>query len=331
MRLGIQTSPQGCSFTELRDYWHAADELGLHAAYTSDHLVPLRPLEGPGWPGDGDRRGGQLEGWLSVAALAIATKALRVGVLVSDVTLRAPALLAKMAVTLDHVSAGRAVLGVGAGWHAEEHGMFGFPLPPARERVDRLLDALPVLRAATVGGTNLTYTGTHYRLHDAYSMPGPVSTPSIPIVVGGSGPRVRSAACRFADGLSSFGTPSDWVRNNAELDEQLRRHGRSPQDLVRSAYVFADLSGDRAAEATLLADLGRRGSSSANPSTQVVAVLADPSQALATLEDYAAAGVTEVVLGLRPPYRIDDLERFATAVVPQLGQGRDCAPSDRGI
>lgn len=141
MHLSIQTTAQGCSFPELRDFWQAADELGLYAAYMSDHLVPLRPLEGPNWPGDGEQLGGQFEGWLAATALAAMTRTLH-GVLVSNVLLRPPALLAKMATTLDHVSGGRAWLGIGVGWHVVEHAMFGIPLPPAADRVSRLVDAL---------------------------------------------------------------------------------------------------------------------------------------------------------------------------------------------
>lgn len=317
MRLSIQTPPQHASFAELRDYWCAADELGLYAAYTCDHLVPLRPLEGPHWPGEGSRHGGHLDGWVAATGLAAATSSLRLGVLVSDVTLRPPALLAKMAVTLDHVTGGRAVLGVGAGWHAEEHDMFGIPLPSAAERAARLTEALRIMRSLFSAPRAVSFDGTYYRLADAYFQPASLTAPALPILVGGSGPRVRATACRYADALNSFGSPAEWMTRNAELDRQLCVLGRAPRELARSAYVFADLSGDSEREAALLTALGRRqGGRVVNPRT--AAVLADPEIAVPLLQAYADAGVEEVVLGLRAPYRASALERFAIAVLPHI-------------
>lgn len=171
------------------------------------------------------------------------------------------------------------------------------------------------------GGVDLDHSGRHYRLRHAYVMPGPAIS-RVPIVVGGAGPRVCAAACRYADALSSFGSPADWHRRNASLDRQLGRYGRRPAELRRSAYVFANLSGDPARELALLDNLRRRG-------TPGNAILSDAGRAVSTLRAYAAAGTDEVVLGLYPPYRAEQLERFTQTVATVLD--KHCAQPDHQI
>lgn len=297
MHVSVQTPQQGSSFAALRDFWQAADGLGFAAAYTFDHLIPLRAFEGPGRAGEGDRSGGQLEGWLTVAGLATLTRQLRVGVLVSDVTLRPPALLAKMAITLDHLSDGRALLGLGAAWLADEFAMFGRVLAPAAERVARLAEALGVVRALWAARGDVDFDGRYDQLSAAYFEPASIQRPQVPIIVGGGGSRVVRLACQYADVLSSFGTPADWVVRNVSVDAQLELFGRQPRDLRRSAYVFADLAGR------------------AEPPDGVALLPGDPPAAIAALRAYQDAGVDEVVLGLRPPYCADQLASFAADVV----------------
>jgi alkanesulfonate monooxygenase SsuD/methylene tetrahydromethanopterin reductase-like flavin-dependent oxidoreductase (luciferase family) len=220
-----------------------------------------------------------------------------------------------MAVTLDQISTGRAVLGVGAGWHEEEHAMFGIAFPPASERVDRLDEALRVIRALLATPDCATVDGAHHRLRQAYFRP---RAPELPILVGGSGRRVRTAAAAHADVFNSFAAPDDWLRLNQELDGLVASAGRDPQTLARSAYVFAELSGDPAREAELLTHVRRRNGPSATDAGART-VLADPASAVRVLREFDVAGVGEVVLGLRPPYRVEHLERFASAVLPLLG------------
>lgn len=290
MRISVQTPPQGVSFTELRDFWQAADSLGFAAAYVDDHLVPLRPYEGPRWTGTGARLGRQLDGWTTVAGLAVQTERLKIGVLVSAVTLRPPAVLARMAMTLDHLSGGRAVLGLGAGWHAEEHALFGIAFPSVAQRIDRLGEAIQLARA---------------------------HGPAIPIIVGGSGRRVLELACRRADELNSFGGPDDWAARNRGLDRLLAEAGRPARDLRRSAYVFADLGRDRTLSNEMMLELARRDASTPAEAAART-VIGEPERAIAVLRAFARAGVDEVVLGLRPPYSPVQLSDFAHDVMPNV-------------
>jgi alkanesulfonate monooxygenase SsuD/methylene tetrahydromethanopterin reductase-like flavin-dependent oxidoreductase (luciferase family) len=314
--LSIQTPPQDTGISPLRDFWQAADSLGFYAAYTFDHLVPLLPGEGPAHQPRALRTGHQFEGWTVAAALGVATRRLRVGTLVSDVTMRPPALLAKMAVTLDHLTDGRAVLGVGAGWHAEEHRMFGIPLPPAGHRVDLLEDTLAIAQILMTGREPANYAGRAITLDGAYFEPKPVQR-RLPVLVGGSSSRVVELAARYADGLNSFASPEGWPALNADLDARLARYGRRPEELRRSAYVFADLSGIKAHEDRLARQIAERNGVSSGEARNRI-VIADPGRSLQVFRAFADAGVDEVVLGLLPPYEPDALERFASCVMPEL-------------
>ncbi|MCW2524170.1 MAG: putative F420-dependent oxidoreductase, Rv1855c family [Frankiales bacterium] len=306
-RISIQTPPQSTSFAQLRDFWQAADDLGCHAGYTFDHLIPLLPGESPTYRPTGRRVGSQLDGWLAATALAAVTSRLRIGTLVSDVTLRPPALLAKMAVTLDHVSQGRAILGLGAGWHQEEHQMFGIEFFPAGERVKRLDEALELFHLLLADTEAPSYQGEHYAVNEALFEPKAYQDGgAIPVLVGGSGAKVKRAAARHADLFNGFAPAAGWPALNRELDGLLAAAGRPSTALARSAYVFAELSADPGRQQGLIAAVADRNGIEAGEARGRV-LLADPEHNHSVLEGLFAAGVDEVVLGLAPPYDPGDL------------------------
>ena len=315
MELAIQTPLQHASFAALRDVWQAADALGFRAAFTYDHLVALNPGQRPG-TGGAVPDGPQLEGWVALAALAAGTRRLEVGTLVTGVTYRHPAMLAKMAVTLDQLTDGRAILGVGAAWHEAEHAMFGIPFPPAGERMGRLDETL-TLFARLCREDRVDFAGRFYELRDAVFEPEPVRAGGIPVLVGGSGTRLRTIAAHHADLFNTFCAPGEWEDLNADLDGRLAAAGRRPDELERTAFVACELSGDRARDDELVAEFRRtRGGTEAEVRRR--AVLGDPDAMVDVLRAYAAAGVDLAVLGLRPPFDVSGLERFALEVVPRL-------------
>jgi alkanesulfonate monooxygenase SsuD/methylene tetrahydromethanopterin reductase-like flavin-dependent oxidoreductase (luciferase family) len=318
LQLAIQTPPEHTTFSALRDVWQAADELGFRAAFTFDHLVPLNPGERPGSDESGSqRRGPQLEGWVALAALAASTRHIQVGTLVSAITMRHPALVAKMAVTLDHATEGRAILGLGAAWHEVEHRMFAIPFPPVGERMGRLDEALTMFKRLTSTTGPVDFDGRWYQLSGAVSEPLPVRQEGIPILVGGSGARLKRIAVRHADLFNGFAAPWDWPAVNAELDQLLAVAGRPPGSLERTAFVFGELSGEPSREQALIARFQRtRGGSDDEVRRRVVFV--DPAQALAVLRTYEAAGITLAIVNLRSPFSIAGLERLATEVLPTL-------------
>src|SRR5918992_2209817 len=166
MLVGVSLRPQYAEWGSMRDAALLVDELGFDWLLTSDHLVASSD-HAP------DPDGPIFEAWQLVAALAAITRRVHLGVMVSGVMLRHPALLAKMATTLDHISGGRALCGLGAGWFALEAEMYGLPWPSVGERLDGLQEAAAICRAL-FDERRTTYSGHHYRLTDAVAAPKPV-------------------------------------------------------------------------------------------------------------------------------------------------------------
>lgn len=315
MKLAIQTPPQNTSFSALRDTWQAADELGFRAAFTFDHFVPLDAGAKPS-PTAVIPDGTQLEGWMTLAGLAACTSKLMVGTLVTGVTYRHPAVLAKMAVTLDEITGGRAILGLGAAWHEAEHRMFGIDYPPVGERMGRLDEALTIFHRLCTEET-VDFDGEWYQLQCAVFHPKPVRPAGIPVLVGGSGNRLKNIAARHATMFNSFSPPWEWAAVNADLDSRLAAAGRAPGDLERTAYVFAELSGDRERDDALVG-LFQRNRGGTEDEVRRRVLVGDPDAMIATLRRYADAGVDTVIINLRPPYGLQSLESLAHDVMPAL-------------
>lgn len=315
VKIGIQTPPEHTDFAALEAVWDALDELGFAAAFTFDHLVPLNPGARPGGPG-GVPDGPQLEGWATLCALAARTTNVQVGTLVSGVTYRHPAMLAKMAVTLDHITRGRAILGLGAAWHEAEHRMYGIDFPGVGERMGRLDESLEIIGRLCREDT-VDFDGRYYQLQGAPFDPKPVRPEGLPILVGGSGHRLKGIAARHATIFNSFAAPWEWPEVNADLDERLAAAGRRPEDLTRTAFVFCELSGDEAAEDALVAHFQKnRGGTDEEVRRRVV--VGSPDQMVSVLNGYAEAGIEMAVMNLRPPYPLEGLKRFAREVLPAL-------------
>src|SRR5256712_12231759 len=199
MKLGVIVSPAaGWSYTGICDLAQRAEKSGFASFWVSDHF-----FGGPG--GTPDRN--CLEAWTLLAALARDTQRIRLGVLVAAVQYRNPALQAKIAAGVDHISGGRLEFGIGAGWREEEYRAYGYDFPPPGERVEQLRDGLEITRRLW-SEERATYHGKHYRIDDAVCAPKPTQRPRPPIWVGGEGPRVMRLAARYADGfdLGKHGT-----------------------------------------------------------------------------------------------------------------------------
>ena len=239
LRFGLFLSQADKSLGQVQDEFGLAEELGFDTAYLVDHLVDT----------DGPPEHPCLESWTLLAALAAWTRRIRLGVLVTSNTFRHPAVLLKSAVTVDHISGGRLILGLGTGWHEGEHRRYGIDLPAPAERVDRFEEAVELI-VALMAQDRTTYDGRYYRLDDAPLEPRPIQQPRIPILIAAHRPRMLRIAARFADQWDTFaempGTATDGVTSHlAErvqaLDAACRTIGRDPTEIRRSTWATADV------------------------------------------------------------------------------------------
>jgi len=213
-------------FEHVAELATTAEAAGFDSIWVMDHFWQLPPLGGPDQP--------ILEGYTLLGALAARTERVELGTLVTGVTYRNPALVAKMVTTLDVISKGRAICGIGAAWYEEEHVALGFDFPPARERLDRLDEALTIIRAMFTAVAP-SFSGRYYRIEGAKNVPRPVREGGPPILVGGSGERrTLRLVAQHADLCNIFGSP-DLVRHRLDV---LRGHcadvGRDPDEITTS-------------------------------------------------------------------------------------------------
>jgi alkanesulfonate monooxygenase SsuD/methylene tetrahydromethanopterin reductase-like flavin-dependent oxidoreductase (luciferase family) len=221
LSFGLQTV-QTWTWPETKERWQWFESLGYQSLWLPDHFVPTANPEGP-----------MLEAWTLLSALATATERVRIGVLVSSNTFRHPAMLAKQAVTVDHVSNGRLELGVGAGWYVNEHQMFGLDFPATGELVDRYAEALDLLDRY-LSNDITSFEGEYYTLRDAYNRPAAIQSPRPPLMIGAHGPRMIRLAAKYADSWNSRGTPEEMRERNQLMDRTLLANGRKPTDVKRS-------------------------------------------------------------------------------------------------
>jgi alkanesulfonate monooxygenase SsuD/methylene tetrahydromethanopterin reductase-like flavin-dependent oxidoreductase (luciferase family) len=239
LRFGLFLSQASKSLAQVQDEFGLAEELGFDTAYLVDHLVDT----------DGPPDRPCLESWTLLAGLATMTRQIRLGILVTSNTFRHPAILLKSAVTVDHLSGGRLILGLGTGWHEDEHRRYGISLPPPGERVDRLEEALELITRLMAGETT-TYAGRYYQLDDAHLEPRPIQQPRIPILVAAHRPRMLRIAARYADqwdtfvelpGTATAGVTSGLAERVAALDSACAAVGRDPAEIRRSTWVGAEV------------------------------------------------------------------------------------------
>jgi alkanesulfonate monooxygenase SsuD/methylene tetrahydromethanopterin reductase-like flavin-dependent oxidoreductase (luciferase family) len=216
---GIVTGQHWRTWEQIRDQWRWAEATGWDSAWAFDHFFSLR---------DGEM-GDCLEGWTLLAALAIETSQVQIGLLVNGNTHRNPAVLAKQAVTVDIVSGGRLILGVGAAWHEREHQAFGLDFPSPRERVDRFGEAMEIQRLSETE-ERATFHGRYYRLESAPFQPKPVFG-HIPVLVGSTGRRMLAHVARYADQWDGGGTPDEFRATGELLNARCQEIGRDPSEI----------------------------------------------------------------------------------------------------
>ncbi len=213
------------TWSEVAEMAAIAEATGWHGLWYADHLMPNTD---DGSPDDGDAH----ECWSVLAGLAAVTSRLRLGSLVSPVTLHHPVVLAKRATTVDHISGGRAVLGIGAGWQVNEHACAGIELARPGLRVDRFEEAIEMI-TRVLREQRVTTSGSWFRATDLPFQPKPVQ-PTLPVMVGTGSPRMSRITARWADEWNTWGTPAEVRQRTQVFDAACERVGRDPATIRRS-------------------------------------------------------------------------------------------------
>jgi F420-dependent oxidoreductase-like protein len=222
----------------LTDTARAADQGGASLFTVMDHWFQMEDLGGPAEP--------MLEGYTTLGYLAGVTERVRLSLLVTGATYRHPGLLAKTVTTLDRLSQGRAMLGIGAAWYEREHAGLGVPFPPTKERFERLEETLQICRQMW-SDDNGPFAGDHFQLAETYCVPPPVQRPRVPVLIGGAGERkTLRLVAQYADACNIFGETPEVMRHKLDV---LRRHcddvGRDYDTIEKSMILVADPIGER--------------------------------------------------------------------------------------
>ena len=292
---GVHTGLQHTTTDELRSLWRRIDDLGYGWISIWDHFYGATGL-----PDDA----ACFEAVALHAALACETTRVRVGSLVYSVGYRHPAVLAKMITAIDHLSGGRADLGLGAGWAQVEYDAYGIPFPSVGTRMDQLEEAIQMVRGLLHEEVT-SFQGATWTLTNARNEPRPVQA-RLPIWVGGGGEqRTLRIAAQYADGWNvPFVSPEAFAHKCAVLDRHCDAVGRNPADVRRTVNVgIAWTDESLRAQFGALADLVRPG-----------VLTGSDEQVIDRIGQYVEAGATQINLALRAPFDREAVERFAAAL-----------------
>ena len=250
MKFSTQVGNDNVSWSALKSIALEVDKGSWHTLYNYDHLVPPHAELLPHITDN--RRAYEeqdcLEGYSVLSAWAALTERVRLGCLVTAMPFRNPAVLAKMAATIDQISNGRFEFGLGAGWHESETRAYGIELGTPKERLDRFNEGLEVIRRLLNDDKHKSFRGHYYRIEDAPFSPQPVQK-KIPILIGGGGEkRTLRMVAEYADHYNFFigglATKEAYAHKNRVLDEHCQTIGRDPKEIRRSVCLFADLVND---------------------------------------------------------------------------------------
>lgn len=274
---------QNLSWQTMVRHWQTFEALGFDSIWHADHYqrpsIPDAPF---------------LEGWTLLAALALKTSTPRIGLLVTSNTFRHPPLVAKQAVTVDHISNGRLELGIGTGWFAPEHERFGVAFPEPPELVARFQEAVILIDQLLTQDVT-TFEGKYYTVKDAPFRPAPLQSPRPPLTLGAHGPKMLRFAAKYADRWNSHGTVEQLRERNDFLNEACAAIGRDPEAIIRSLYGWTIPMG------------------------------VDPWSSMDAFADvvgrYREAGISEFLMEAPHEEQFAMMERIAAELLPALRQG----------
>ena len=311
-RIGILLWSQGATWPEMLDAARRVDALGYDHLWTWDHLHAIM----------GDPHQPIYEGYVVLGALAAATERAKLGLLVGANTFRNPGVVAKAVTTLDHVSGGRAIAGLGGAWFEYEHAAHGIEFGSGfGQRLDWMDESVAAIRSLLDGGVVTSAPGGHYAFDALEQQPLPIQR-HVPIMIGGSGEKktLRTVA-RFADYWNASAAPAVLRHKTAVLDAHCAAVGRDPASIIRSTTSWIVIRDSRAAAERVWADQMARNRSSLLEEENYRKFLGPPDYVAEKLLEHVASGFDTTIVELPTTYDIETIERLIGEVKPLVDRG----------
>jgi F420-dependent oxidoreductase-like protein len=304
VRFGIQTGQQNVEWQAIVDLWRNGEAWGYDSLWAFDHFYPIFT----------DPTGPCLEGWTTLAALASTTRKARIGHLVTGNTYRNPCLLAKMAATVDHISNGRTVLGIGAGWFEAEHTSFGIRYGTVLERLEALDESCRIIKGM-LAGEEVTLDGRHYKVDKAICRPLPVQQ-KVPLMIGGEGKKVLlRIVARHADMWNAFGTPERMAELIETIEQHCERERRNPDDIEKTIMMPLCYTTDPGRQELMVQILSATFGMSPEEARRRM-MIGSRQECLDKIGDFVRVGVTHFIFMLMTPYFTDEIRSYAEEVIP---------------
>ena len=288
---------------KLRSLVGRAESYGFDSFWVMDHFHQIQNV--------GELQEPMLEGWTTQSVVAGFTSKIKLGTLVTGIVYRHPSVLAKVGATLDVLSRGRLFMGIGAAWNVDEATAYGIPFPPVKERMQRLEEAVQIIRKMWTE-ESATFSGKFYQIRNAYCNPKPIQKPHPPIMIGGGGERrTLKIVAKYGDACNIFGSVETVKKKLGILREHCRSVGRDYDSIVKSklGHVVIDKDQEKVKEAIKGMPEDRR---------REFAIYGTPEEVRRQVEAFKDAGVEYLIVNLEPDRELQALELFANEVVKKL-------------
>lgn len=306
LKFGIHSGPQNCTYEELRRLWQIADASGFHVVSIWDHFYDDPSVDGSG---------SCFEAISTITALSLETRNVRVGALALGIGYRHPAVIAKAAVTIDHINNGRFELGLGAGWLEREYRAFGIPYPAASVRLEMLEEGVEIIRSL-LRNRLTSFRGRHFQVENAFCEPKPVQDHLRIWVCGGGERRTLRIAARYGDGWNvPYVSPEEYRHKYGVLDRWCEKEGRDPAGIARSVNVGFHL-GATEADASRKRERFREDYGARAVQQEGGMLLGTPIEAVERIGEYVDAGAQGINIVMRAPFDWEALQAFIERVMP---------------
>lgn len=311
IRFGAVPTQGGAAWEDVLATWQELDgKSNFDALWLMDHFVT-------GFGTEFGSEGPCMEGWTALAALAQATSRVRLGILVTGNTYRHPAVLAKQATTVDYISGGRLIFGIGAGWHTYEHQAFGIPFYTTRERLVRLDEAVQYIKLLWTEARPV-FQGRYYSLDKPPYNPPNVQQPHPPILIGGGGEkRTLRTVAQYADYTNIQGPPEEVAHKFKVLEQHCRDVGRDYHSIRRSIQVPLFFTEDAGFKERVLQGMSAATGRSQEEAARAL-LIGSADEIKSRVREFVAAGVQEFMLAQWPRIHMEGLRRFSEEVIPEF-------------